>query len=213
MKLDNRTKYDTRTLRKLLIAVFRAQSGVFQARIPQWKRLQVHVSYARPGSAHRAWLAGHYTGLGMLEDAERIANENAARRLRHVSGCAYVGGVWAELRLPSREVGTAHLAAVWVHELWHIAGSNHDGFPPSVMRCHTESYQCVADAFGATLTEAAPKPKPVVDLTAVRRLRIEERLSGWESRLKRAQKAVSKLKRQVSYYDRREKLAAAKAGG
>jgi hypothetical protein len=51
----------------------------------------------------------------------------------------------------------------------------------------------------------APKPesKPLRDLAAVRRARIEARLADWEAKLKRAQKAVAKLRRQVAYYERR----------
>lgn len=213
MKLDNRTKYDTRTLRKLLIAVFRAQSDVFQARIPQWKRLKVRISYSRPGSAGYDRMVRLYESLGQSTLAADVRTRQVAARRRHVSGCAYIQGSWANLRLPSQDVDTHRVAAVWVHELWHIAGSEHAGFPPGVMRCHLEPFHWVAEQFGPVLTEAAPKPKPVVDLAAVRRARIEERLSGWESRLKRAQKAVSKLNKQLRYYDRREKLAAAKAGG
>jgi hypothetical protein len=207
MKLDNRTKYDTRTLRRILIAVFREQSGVFQARIPQWDRLQVRISYARPGVP--LYMVGALREKGLSDAADAIA----ARRARHVTGCAYVRGRWTELRVPSGVVALDRLAAVWIHELWHIAGSHHEGFPESVMRCHTAPFAWVVEQFGATLAEAAPKPKlkPVRDLVAERRTRLETRLAGWESRLRRAEKAVSKLNRQLRYYDRREKLAAGKA--
>jgi len=211
MKLDNRTKYDTHTLRKLLVAVFRAQSDVFQARIPQWKRLQVLVSHSRPGDAGYDRAARLYEALGQPALVADVRAKQAVRRRRHVSGCAYIQGSWANLRLPSKEVDAHRVAAVWVHELWHIAGSDHAGFPESVMRCHLEPFHWVAEQFGAVLTEATPKPKPVRDLVAERRIRIEKRLAGWESRLKRAEKAVSKLNRQLRYYDRREKLAAGKA--
>ena len=49
----------------------------------------------------------------------------------------------------------------------------------------------------------APKPKVARDLVAERRARVEARLASWESRLRRAQKAVAKLRRQLAYYDRR----------
>jgi len=204
MKLDNHTRYDTRTLRKLLIAVFREQSVIFQSRIPQWDRLKVRISSSRPAVSLRMVTA-------LREHQLDSADAMATGRRAHVSGCAYVGGRWAELRLPSGEVALDHLAAVWIHELWHIAGSNHGGFPESVMRCHTAPFAWVIEKFGATLTEKAPKLKPARDLVAERRVRLETRLTGWESRLKRAEKAVSKLNRQLRYYDRCEKLAAGKA--
>jgi hypothetical protein len=53
----------------------------------------------------------------------------------------------------------------------------------------------------------APKSKPVRDLATVRRARVEARLAGWEAKLKRAQKAVAKLRRQVAYYERRKPVA------
>jgi hypothetical protein len=211
VRLDNRTRYDTRTLRKFLIAVFRAQSPSFQARVPQWRRLKVLVSYSRPGDAGWDRKAHLYEALGQPAMVADVRRRQTVQRRRHVSGCAFIQGSWANLRLPSKEVDAHRVAAVWVHELWHVAGSVHADFPESVMRCHLQPFYWVAELFGPVLTEAAPKPKPVRDLAAIRRARVEARLAGWESRLRRAQKTVAKLKRQVHYYDRREKLAAGKA--
>src|SRR5574342_989593 len=168
MKLVNETRYDTRELRKLLIAVFRAQPHGLQTRVDTWRDLRVKIVYTKPQFALAERVVANAKASGSassIEISERHLERVRARAARYVSGCASLHGYRARLRLPRGSVPTAALAAVWVHELWHVGGSEHRDFPGLVMDCATTPFAWVTERFGATLSEReVEKPARPADL-------------------------------------------------
>jgi len=51
------------------------------------------------------------------------------------------------------------------------------------------------------------KPKPVIDLKAARAARIDQRITAWERKRKRAETALKKLRQQQRYYAQRAEAA------
>lgn len=204
MKLINQTRYDTRTLRKLFVAVFRAQPHGLQARVTTWRDLTVKIVYARPSKREERWIrAAEERDEIPAETIERVKATWERARLQHISGCASIRGYRATLRLPPKSVSVPHLAAVWVHELWHVGGSYHPDFPPAIMHCHSEPFAWTIAEFGAELSEAPPKQKPARGTERGQRyLRVLDREQAWQSKLKRAEKALQKVRAQRRYYER-----------
>jgi hypothetical protein len=94
-----------------------------------------------------------------------------------------------------------------VHIVSHYACPGHHGAEHA--RCEIAMIKEVLKRgwLNGTLT-SEPKPEPVRDAVAERAKRIDARLVRWERRLKRAQTAIRKLKRQQRYYA--QKTGAAK---
>jgi hypothetical protein len=111
-------------------------------------------------------------------------------------------------------------AFVWLarHETWHLFGLRHEHFPHAVMHETKSSGDAVREVYGiadATFTipiQAEPSPE---EREASKDREREKKLAGvlakqarWSTKLKRAQTALGKLKRQRTYYERQIAIAA-----
>lgn len=193
MKLDNRTKYDTRALRSILCAVHTLDASARatsrnakpNGRLRTWAQLVVVVRYARRGD-------------------------------RPYTGHAYYHGGNATLSIPRERDGASsckvrELVALWQHELWHLYRIRHADMPPTVLRCRADApfVDRVVEYLGAQFAdgrvplahEPVAKPEPTVDeRRAIKVARLVARRDAWISKRDRAVRALAKIERSLRYY-------------
>jgi hypothetical protein len=171
MRIQNKTHYDTKYLRRLFAACERHEGIKHIGRI---------VNVVR---ANRSW----------------------------VSGYAYVHGISLTMRLP-KDALTDSIARVYIHEVGHNQGLRHsDGM---IDICKIDVDWLKEDKYlGVDYKEIVPqiekKVKPKRNVTEKRAEIATKHLNEWQRKLKRAQTAVAKYKKQVHYYEKR--MAAAKS--
>jgi predicted SprT family Zn-dependent metalloprotease len=126
---------------------------------------------------------------------------NRAKDKGYVTGCAFLGGSRAWIKVPSGEVDKIDLAHVIAHELAHIRGMQHR------QMTHNPQYSRVGDwrsryawALDMPLEKAQPKPKQDVQVKRYEAVLAQER--RWQTKLKRAQTALKKLRPKLRRYER-----------
>lgn len=115
MKLINRTRYDTRALRRIVTAVHGVMAKT-EGRLPTWRTLRVHVETGRP--KYHEWA---------------------------ISGRADLNGGWVLLRLPRPDrhhVSANRLAWLVEHELYHAYGRRHGTFREESPEWWTQHVGC-----------------------------------------------------------------------
>ncbi len=183
IKIENRTRYRSDHLRAFVV---RARDQVFG---DDRKPLRVVFRPARCRVHGRASLGGSWSTIWVPQH----------RLLR--SG-------WGDLRL--------ELAQILIHELAHNAGANGElwmrrstrfgwgqGWQDNVRWAETLPLELAQEP----VKEKASSPA----VLEAKRARVEARIQKWQSKEKRAKTALRKLRRSLSYYDRR--LAASRGGG
>jgi hypothetical protein len=178
MKLNNQTRYDTQTLRRILVAVYR---DVARTRGPldTWGRLTVTVVTA-----------------------------NGERRNIPYGGNASFNGLRMRLRLPTPKFEVRRLVPLVRHELWHNYGVKHRDYPPGILDCILSDADCEVmesiglGAIGAEVS-VTERTKVERDVVGERYEGLVEREIAWASKLKRAQKALTKIRTQKRYYERK----------
>lgn len=127
------------------------------------------------------------------------------------SGRASLGGGWCRIRVARNEVVLAELCWLVQHEVYHLFGVRHQAMPNAVNHWSSagtaaarEHYSDLIDRYGEVVREV-PKPAKVVPTTEQKRVAklasIEERIARWQSKAKRAETALKKLRKQKRYYE------------
>jgi len=173
MRLDNQTGFDGRFLRKLVTEAHR-QLAESEGRLEQWKRTRIEIVYCR---------ANHAGGS---------------------SGYAFLKGTLARIRIARRATFTRVFKVVW-HELLHLYGYDHShmrggGYPSEdrISRAAERLGIDVASTIPVLVRISSPRP-------GIRERRLERliaRRATWESKRKRAENALAKITRQITYYER-----------
>lgn len=195
MKLDNNTRYHTRTLRSIMIAVYRATERDLNKPLPQWKRLRVKIAYRRRQRSYVPVDGGGY---------ESHLKEREPEKGHSYSGHAYYHGSYSHLSVPKGELSVALFVKLWRHELWHLYGVRHEDMPPSVLwvRDGPDPWaDVIARRFLPTITEL---PEPAVDKTEEKLqaidtaiARAEERLIAWRRKYNRASTGIDSTEREI----------------
>lgn len=234
MKIRNTTDFDTAELRSLLRRVVRevestlaklAARGEHPLRWPVdivhararhilavcdvWIRQKRNDAELRRQHAIEGWLHAAETAT---TDRERERASVAVERwaLDGGSGRARLSGTKLRMTL----VGSSTAAFLWLarHEVWHLFGLGHEHFPGAIMHETAVARVAVCEIFGVTETDTialvAPKPAKSAPGPEEKLAALEERAKRWNSKLKRAQTALGKLKRQQRYYERQIEQAA-----
>jgi hypothetical protein len=115
-----------------------------------------------------------------------------------VSGKAWYNGTGIHCRLSRGAVPARDVAALFLHELLHSLGYRHGQGGLRSCGIGNQLREVAAFIPESTLEEVEMvKPKPTIDdKRAAKLASIEARIAKWESKLRRAEKAIAKLKRE-----------------
>lgn len=127
------------------------------------------------------------------------------------SGSAHLFGLKATLRVPRETCDAQSLAALWLHELWHLYGVNHRDFTQAVMHCEIATVAPYVDSRAFDEVAPAPPPRVSADVLVARRAerrekavaRLLKRRAAWARKLSRAETALRKIDRSLAGYERR----------
>ncbi len=127
------------------------------------------------------------------------------------SGNASLGGGRMRLRVQRGNVETVELIWLVRHEVYHLFGVEHGNMPHSVNHRSDGASVAIGERFselvtrlGPVLTEVAEVKKPKLGTDAKRSAKltsIEARIKSWESKARRAENALKKLRKQRVYYE------------
>ncbi len=136
------------------------------------------------------------------------------RAAGHVSGNALLSGRATRLRLPPGECPLGNLLWLVQHEVYHLFGVQHRDFPAAVMHvtpmsvpAMRERHAALFARYGDVVREAEPVAKVATvisldDRRAAKAASLRDRIERWESKKRRAERALAKLRKQARYYDR-----------
>lgn len=199
MPIHNETQYCGKMLRSVFLAAVKHAEGAIArtlaARHPQSTTIVA----------------------GIRTRADRLRRDCAVTvvytRHRGCSGLASLGGGWCRIRVPKGSVHLARLAWLVQHEIYHLFGVRHRDMPHAVnhwssagIAAAREHYSHLIDRYGDVVHETPEPAKTVVTAEqkqASRLASIEERIARWESKARRAENALKKLRRQKRYYESR----------
>ncbi len=108
MKVVNKTKWNTRDLKRIFVSALNENNKV-EGKYFYDSTLTVEVVYSN--------------GLGK-DTASFYKHYNIKPKLRY-TGCAYLNRPWMRLRIPRENVEPKRLARVFIHELDHVRGYRH----------------------------------------------------------------------------------------
>jgi hypothetical protein len=174
MKVVNKTRYSTRTLRSLFTEAYR-RLAKDEGPLPSWKWMTVTVNYSRNWGrvSGRASLRGGWVRMNLPKgsvDAMTLAKV-VDHEFQHSYGYTH-----------DKMVGGAKFHAGPYHE----------------------TFSWARERFGEMLTESRdmPKLKPKKDLQAHRAALVDAGILRWEKKLKYAQSKLRSLRQRKRYYDR-----------
>ena len=165
-------------------------------------RLKNATSY--DGRALRSMIAATYRYVCLAEGSRHwwphLLVEVVYSRSGAVSGyCSYNGGPM-RLRLPRGGVGVDRVAWLAYHEFHHCFGYRHGSFTDA------NPADVAAIVGGLSYRDVLPvrpeKKMAPVDLRAKRHAQVVARIETWEAKLRRAERALRKLRAQRRYYER-----------
>lgn len=183
MKLINKTRYDSKQLRAVLIAVHNEEAKR-RGRLPQWNRVTVKVSrrLTRSNTSGHTFLRGIRVHLTIPAGTCTTAALTAVwlHELQHLYGLDH---------------GDLSPSVMWCREA---------GLEPWIAAAFS--------AAETGMLQEAPEPVPVpltedekasrLDARRQEKLvRLEERMRSWESKKTRAERALAKLRKQYRYYE------------
>jgi hypothetical protein len=127
---------------------------------------------------------------------------------RGCSGRASLGGGWCRIRIPRNSVNLNELIWLIRHEVYHLFAVRHQDMPNAVNNRGNygyveETFSELFTRYGMEVLEAPVVGKKVVstdEKRAVKLASIETRIAAWESKQKRAENALKKLRQKVRYY-------------
>ncbi len=118
----------------------------------------------------------------------------------YTSGHAYLNGTYAVLTLPAPTCTAAQLYRLAWHELQHLYGYRHSNmglyYPPD------EETQRECAGLPERMTEEPRKPKAKPDRQQTAYTRTLAAIKRWETKAKRAETALKKLRRRQAYYEK-----------
>lgn len=180
MKIHNKTKWRTKHLRAIISEVMKRSPTHLRDSFKQHKyraKLDVTVAYHRHGMSNGCGGFGWYNSWSI------------------------------KLLVSSHEVDRVDLARTIAHELAHTLDYKHSDMKGPLFTRVGNWREIYAWAESFPLGQEQPKAKPKgTDLQLVRYNRVLNAQGRWETKLKRAQNALKKLRTQRRYYE--SKLAA-----
>lgn len=208
MILTNNTRFPTRELRKILVAVH-AATAASRGRLRTWDQLRIRVV---SGRRRGYWGCATYSGYNMtLTVPPRTQTVSGGPHIHwtdaeHCNGPSAVGVTEPKRRDRITTLDVPPFVALVQHELWHNYGIRHGDMPNTVRYCSTDTdfvRQVVADlGFDAVEEISTPEPPDLDDKRASKLASLDERIARWEGKLRRAENAIKKLRRQRRYYER-----------
>lgn len=130
-----------------------------------------------------------------------------SRRKGNHTGCAWLKGTSATLRIPKAGVDSVEFAWLCAHEFSHTRGMHHRQMPEDLKYFTAAAKAQYAWAAGFPIVRKAAPRKPTADerLTA-KHTHVLAKLKRAESRLKRAATIARKWRQKARYYE--QKMAA-----
>ena len=130
------------------------------------------------------------------------------------SGRAALNGAY--LRLTLGRWDTRSILWILQHEVWHLFGVRHVNMPAPVRYVTAGGLRGVEDRYAKLLAaigpEVPPRREPKRKPKASRLERIVDAEKRWTTKLRRAQTALAKLRRQRRYHERRAAVLIAATG-
>ena len=128
-------------------------------------------------------------------DTKRRVEVITSRSPWRVRGLASVGGRWIKMLLPDEPFELKLMAQVFIHELDHNAGLNHEDM--------VKSYNIDASwANSLMLRKKEPKAKPKRDIIKERSDHAEKMLQAWERKLNLAKTKQKLWAGKAAYYSK-----------
>jgi len=233
---SNATCYDTRAIRAAICAVHDRLAKT-EGRLPQWKRVNVEIVYARTRVTHGcASIGGTYMklvlmgprgqGVHLLDNVPLVCPHCGSGSFRKTKAGMRIDDVWHpymehKCKETASPVTPQLLAALIDHEVRHLYGIMHAQmrgiYTKTMWGLEQEEAAWANDHPGFPWKTLPTKKKrervvvPPVDLVSKKLETIAEREKAWTSKLKRAQNALAKLRVKRRHHERR--LAAFSGGG
>lgn len=199
MKIENKTNYDTRYLRRLFLACEK-----YQGTNPKYQ--MVKVSYARGNRIRaEAWyncygiyirLPKNYRGHS-ITSIPRWASGEGRRRLTEAIKKQ-------KEKYPIEPIPARELAQIYIHELCHNQGLHHK----DMEHWWDIDVSWLPDETIPLKVEKPAKPKP--NIIVLRAAKAQKKLDEWQKKLKRAKTHTKKYRTKVKYYEK--KMAAIPKG-
>jgi len=193
MRIENKTRYDTRLLRSVITRAYRAVAKT-EGPLPQWKWVKFRV---------RRRITQQVVAL--TGETWKVNN--------HTSGYAYLGGKLAVLTIPCPEVRTSALYSLAWHEMFHVYGYNHNrmgGVCRGGMHPDAEATAKALAGLPAVLVEKVPAKVPraerVAGQRAERMTNAEAKVIEWGRKVKTANTKLRKWRRAVARYKKAEQF-------
>lgn len=212
--ITNKTKWDTRALRTVFLKVIN-ENIKFEGPLKHLIRCTVvdsrkrwHGRYTYSGYAY---LHSGTMRLRVPPPTDRCQQCQDGHHYRAIedgklvdpSPCPNCNGT--KMDPNGLTLDTFKLAHLFEHELAHCRGYKHKGM------CSLNSWEPRPGDYayldGFKVSAKFDKPKPVIDCKVVRAARIDARIKTWETKLKRAETALKKLRRQQAYYQKKEDVS------
>ena len=173
MKVENKTRYDTRALRRVITLVYKDMPKPLPAW--QWDMLVVTVTHT-----------------------SRPRNVKAPDSPTSMNGFAYRNGTTSTLRIPRGRLSVPHLGSLWLHELWHLYGRKHREYPRGERHYWMRPLTWLVENQGLPefFEEAAPPPKTRKTTEERREERVASlarRRQAWIAKYRRAATALRKI--------------------
>ncbi len=117
------------------------------------------------------------------------------------TGRASYDGSRCLLRIPRGSFEAVSFAAIWRHELWHLYGIGHRDYTEAAMACATSWVEgWVEPATFSEIVKTTVKPS-LDERRAAKTISLAERLARWESKKRRAERAIAKIQKSLRYYE------------
>lgn len=196
MKIYNHTNYRLSHLR-----AFCQRIGKYQLEPDQLRNLRIHINYRRDGSR--------------MEPNKELDIHPEPYGARSCSGKAFLNSSLMYVNVPASLIDRIDLAMVIAHEMAHTRGMTHNqmrGHPQYRRVGVYRQFYSWAESMplekylekmkADPVQKIIPEPKPKKPIQVVRFEKISEQVKKWESKFKRAENALKKLRPKLSYYEK-----------
>lgn len=201
LNLTNNTGWDTRDLRRFVLAGLRSEVG-------KWRDYTVKVDNLASNARFTGW--GYYYANSMRLLIEPTAQSEVVFPERYGLKPGKRG--WRRIvtmsRLELPEEIMLRVARTLAHEVQHNKGERHREMTKSCQLPVEWAHTLISKGFRIRRAPQ-PKPKPKRDLQAERQAHAEKMLAKHESDLRRKAKLVKKWRTKVRYYERAAEKKAA----
>ena len=185
MKVINKTEWQTRDLKRILVATLNRNSRV-EGQLTSWekKNLQVEIVYGRRNYySGNAYYNGSYMRLRIPRTKLKVTQRKPTVKVERITA----------------PVAKSTLVELFIHELEHIRGYHHK----SMSKWRTRRYDWVEDDRLYPMREKSPeKPKPKADVQLRRYANVLRKVVEKERALSRLQKLLKKWRQKQRYYEK-----------